>query len=40
MKQATLGLFYIVKYMELCFLIVWTALICASGAWFIERIRD
>ena len=40
MKQATLGLYYFCKYVELIFLLMWTALTCSSGSWFIQRIRD
>ena len=40
MRQATLGLFYIIKYMELLFLFVWAGLILSSAIWFIDQIQD
>ena len=40
MKQATLGLFYLVQYTEMIFLFVWTGLLISSGFWFIQRIRE
>ena len=40
MRQATLGLFYFVKYTELLFLFTWTVLLISSGAWFIEKITE
>jgi len=40
MRAATLGLFYIVKYMELAFLFVWSGLLLSSSLWFIDRLRE
>jgi len=38
MRQATLGLYYVVKYAELTFLIIWTSLIFSSSFWFADVI--
>jgi len=40
MKQATLGLFYYVKYAELCFLIIWTGLIFTSSVYLLDTLTD
>ena len=40
MRQATLGLYYFVKYTELVFLFVWTALIFSSSIWFLDSISN
>ena len=40
MKECTLGLFYLVKYAELIFLIVWTGITVSSATWFIDRITS
>ena len=40
MRQATLGLFYVVKYLELCFLCVWTGLLFSSAFYFIDLITE
>ena len=40
MRQATLGLFYVVKYLELIFLIAWTGLIFRSAFYFIDLISE
>ena len=40
MRQATLGLFYFVKFTELLFLFTWTVLMISSGAWFIDKISE
>ena len=39
MREATLGLFYFVKYLELTFLFVWTGLTFSSAMWFLDTIR-
>ena len=38
MRQATLGLFYFVKFTELLFIFTWTVLMISAGAWFIDKI--
>ena len=40
MRQATLGLFYVVKYLELTFLITWTGLLFSSAFYFIDVITE
>ena len=40
MRQATLGLIYLVKYLELAFLFAWTFLIIGSGVYFIGQVMD
>ena len=40
MRQATLGLFYIVKYLELIFLFFWTGWLISSGVYFIDLITE
>lgn len=40
MKQATLSLLYLVQWLEMIFLFVWTGLLISSGFWFIQRVRD
>lgn len=40
MRQATLGLFYVVKYLELTFLFVWTGLLFSSAFYFIDLITE
>ena len=40
MRQATLGLFYVVKYTELTFLIAWTGLLFSSAFYFIDLITE
>ena len=40
MRQATLGLFYIFKYADLTFLIVWTCLLFRSAFYFIDKITE
>ena len=40
MRQATLALFYLVKYGELIFLAVWTALLWSSAIWFMGQIME
>lgn len=38
MKQATLTLFYLVKYLEMIFLWVWTGLLISSAIWLLNTI--
>ena len=40
MKDSTLCLLYLVKYLELAFLFAWTGLIAASGVYYIGLITD
>ena len=40
MRQATLGLFYIVKYMELTFLLTWSGLLFSEAFFFIDQISE
>ena len=40
MRQATLGLFYFVKFLELAFIFTWTVLMISAGAWFIDKIAE
>ena len=40
MRQATLGLFYFVKFTELAFIFTWTVLMISAGAWFIDKISE
>ena len=40
MRQATLGLFYLIKYAELIFLLVWSGLVLSSTLWFIDQIQE
>ena len=40
MRQATLGLFYFVKFTELAFIFTWTVLMISAGVWFIDKIAE
>ena len=40
MREATLGLFYFVKYLELIFLVIWSSLLISSGVYFVDKVSE